>query len=360
MRLDLFDYHLPPELIAQKPAATREGSRLLVVDCEKKTIEHRLFPDLFSYLEEGDCMVFNASRVRRARLRGRKEKSGGEVELLLLRAREDGAWEALARPSRRLRQGTTIRFGGGELRAEVLEKGERGNVVVSMRPSGLEEVEAAVEGLGEMPLPPYIKEELEEPERYQTVYAREVGSAAAPTAGLHFEHSSLRHLREKGVRQAFVRLDVGLDTFRPIEEDEVEEHRIHAEEIVVDEDACETINAARGDGKRIVAVGTTVVRALESGASGGRVSPKRGRTDLFIHPGYRFQAVDCMVTNFHMPRSSLLLLVCAFAGRELALEAYGRAVEERYRFLSLGDACYFHYHHGWRDPLIAATPAEEE
>jgi S-adenosylmethionine:tRNA ribosyltransferase-isomerase len=241
----------------------------------------------------------------------------------------------------------------------VIEKSGRGNVVVAMRPSGVAAVEAAIERLGEMPLPPYIKEELDDPERYQTVYAREVGSAAAPTAGLHFDHPTLRALREMGVSQAFVRLDVGLDTFRPIARDEVEEHRIHAEEISVDEEACETINAARSAGKRIVAVGTTVVRALESAASGGRVKPRRGRTDLFIYPGYRFEAVDCLLTNFHMPRSSLLLLVCAFAGRELVLEAYRRAVEEGYRFLSLGDACYFHYSRGWIDPGDTAESRRE-
>lgn len=350
MRLDLFDYRLPQELIAQQPAETREGSRLLVVDCERKAIEHHAFPDLGAYLEEGDCLVFNASRVRRARLKGRKVGGGGEVELLLLRAREDGAWEALARPARRLRPGTSITFGRGEMVAEVIEKGERGNVLVHLRPSDLAAVEAAIERLGEVPLPPYIREELAEPGRYQTVYAREVGSAAAPTAGLHFELSTLRKLEKKGVRLAFIRLDVGLDTFRPIEKEEVEEHHVHAEELELVGEACETINDARRDRRRIVAVGTTVVRALESVARGGEVAPLRGRTGLFIYPGFRFQVVDSMVTNFHLPRSSLLLMVCAFAGRELVMEAYNQAVEDRYRFLSFGDACYFHYAHGWRDP----------
>jgi len=350
MRAELFDYHLPPELIAQHPAEMREGSRLLAVDCETGDIEHRRFPDLAAYLEAGDCLVFNASRVRRARLRGHKESSGGEVELLLLGSREDGTWEALARPARRLRPGAVIAFGGGELEAEVMEKGEKGEVRVRLRPGDLPVVEATVERLGEVPLPPYIHEELVDAERYQTVYAHEVGSAAAPTAGLHFELSTLRKLEKKGVRLAFLSLDVGLDTFRPIEEEEVEKHRIHTEAMTLGEEACAAINATRHEGGRVVAVGTTVVRALESAAKEGEVTPLQGPTDLFIYPGFRFQGVDSMVTNFHMPRSSLLLLVCAFAGRKLVLEAYRRAVEERYRFLSFGDACYFHYASGWKEP----------
>ncbi len=350
MRTELFDYRLPPELIAQCPAATREGSRLLVVDCETGQIEHRLFPDLASYLERGDCLVFNSSRVRSARLRGRKEESGGEVELLLLSRREDGTWEALARPARRLRAGTRVVFGDGELEAEVIEKGGKGEVRVRLRPGGLPEVEEAIERLGEVPLPPYIHEELEDAGRYQTVYAGAPGSAAAPTAGLHFELSTLRGLEEKGVGLAFLNLEIGLDTFRPIQEKEVEEHHIHSEIMGIDEEVCAAVNAARREGGRVVAVGTTVVRALESAVGEGGLAPYRGPTDLYIYPGFRFRAVDCMVTNLHLPRSSLLMLVCAFAGRELVLEAYRQAVEERYRFLSFGDACYFHYAHGWRDP----------
>jgi S-adenosylmethionine:tRNA ribosyltransferase-isomerase len=346
MRTELFAYDLPPDLIAQRPAASRGGSRLLVVDCESGEIAHRRFPDLSSYLEEGDCLVFNTSRVRRARLRGRKLEGGGEVELLLLAPRENGTWEALARPARRLQPGAVLSFGGGELEAEVVEKGERGEVRVRLRPGELAAVEAAVERLGEMPLPPYIREKPADPERYQTVYARETGSAAAPTAGLHFELSALRGLEEKGVRLAFLSLDVGLDTFRPISEEEVEEHLIHSEEMRLGEEACDLISDTRREGKRVVAVGTTVVRALESAADEGGVKPREGATDLFIYPGFRFRAVDCMLTNFHMPRSSLLLLVCAFAGREMVMEAYRQAVEERYRFLSFGDACYFHFPHG--------------
>ncbi|RJP26972.1 MAG: tRNA preQ1(34) S-adenosylmethionine ribosyltransferase-isomerase QueA [Actinobacteria bacterium] len=346
MRAELFDYHLPAELIAQHPAETREGARLLAVECMSGNIEHRRFPDLVSYLAAGDCLVFNASRVRRARLRGRKVGSGGEVEILLVAVRKDGTWEALARPARRLRRGTVIAL-GGELEAEVVEMGEKGEIRVRLRPGELPEIEAAIEDLGEVPLPPYIKEALSDPERYQTVFACEKGSAAAPTAGLHFGLSTLQTLQAKGVRLAFLRLDVGLDTFRPIEEDEVEDHHIHSEEMFLDEEACEHVNATRREGGRVVAVGTTVVRALESAATGGVLCPRRGPTDLYIYPGFRFQAVDCLVTNFHMPRSTLLLLVCAFAGRELVMEAYRRAVEERYRFLSFGDACYFHYTQHW-------------
>ncbi len=342
MRTQLFDYHLPPELIAQIPAEKRQGSRLLVVDCESGEVAHRRFTDLPGYLDEGDCLVFNTSRVRRARLRGRKRGGGGEVEMLLLAPSGDGIWDALARPARRLKKGTVVVFGGGELEAEVEEKGERGEMRVRLHPGGLSEVEAAVERLGEMPLPPYIKSNPPDPERYQTVYARETGSAAAPTAGLHFEMDTLRALEERGVRLAFLRLDVGLDTFRPITEEQVEDHRIHSEEMVVEQEACELVNATRREGGRVVAVGTTVVRALESAADRGQVRPRRGSTDLFIYPGFRFRAVDCLLTNFHLPRSSLLVMVCAFAGRETVLEAYRQAVQESYRFLSFGDACFFH------------------
>ncbi|MEW6553203.1 MAG: tRNA preQ1(34) S-adenosylmethionine ribosyltransferase-isomerase QueA [Actinomycetota bacterium] len=343
MRTDLFDYELPPGLIAQRPAERREDSRLLVVDCVSGDIAHRSFPDLVDYLEAGDCLVLNASRVRHARLRGRKLEGGGEVELLLLSPDPDGTWAALARPARRLRPGTEVSFGGGELVAEVVEKSDRGELRVRMRPGELAAVEAAVERLGEIPLPPYIREMPPDPGRYQTVYARDVGSAAAPTAGLHFEAATLHRLEEKGVRTAFLYLDVGLDTFRPISEEEIEGHRIHSENMRLDAEACETINAARGDGRMVVAVGTTVVRALESAAGEGGVQPRQGATDLFIYPGYRFRAVDCLLTNFHMPRSSLLVLVCAFAGRETVMEAYRQAAEEGYRFLSFGDACFFRY-----------------
>lgn len=350
MRVELFDYRLPEELIAQRPLEDRGASRMLVVDCESGSIEHRLFREFSTLVEEGDCVVFNESRVRRARLRGLKEGSGGRVEVLLLRTREDGTWEALARPFRRLRERTRISFGSGELVAEVVERVGEGLVLLRLEtvlPCGVEE---AVERLGEVPLPPYIRERLEDPERYQTVYARRVGSAAAPTAGLHFTPAVLESLRSRGVRLAFCRLDVSLDTFRPLTCAEVEEHRMHSEYVEVGEEACREINAARKEGRKVVAVGTTVARALESAASPGGMRPFRGQTELYIYPGYRFRVVDCLLTNFHLPRSSLLVMVSAFAGRELVLEAYRRAVERRYRFLSFGDVCYFHYPHGWRPP----------
>lgn len=350
MKVELFDYHLPAALIAQEPAEPRDSSRLMVVDCESGEIEHRGFKDLGAYLSRGDCLVFNKSRVRRARLAGRKEEGGGRVEVLLLKGHGGGRWEALAKPARRLRPGTKVIFGGGELRAEVLEKGERGWFSLRLSPGGIAEVEALLERLGEIPLPPYIRERLADPERYQTVYASELGSAAAPTAGLHFGLHTLRELRERGLRTAFIRLDVSLDTFRPIHEKEVENHHLHSEDLALDEEACETINAARQEGRRVVAVGTTVVRALESAAVEGEVTPIEGSTDLFIYPGYEFKVVDGMVTNFHLPRSSLLVLVCAFAGRDLVMEAYREAMNRRYRFLSFGDACLFRYEKGWRRP----------
>ncbi len=350
MRVDLFDYHLPEDLIAQEPLEDREASRMLVVDCESGGIEHRAFRDLPSLVEEGDCMVFNQSRVRRSRLRGVKEGSGGKAELLLLRPLEGGTWLALARPYRRLGRGTRLVFGEGGLRAEVAERRGGGLVVVALEtdlPGGVEE---ALERWGEVPLPPYIKKRLKDPERYQTVFARHTGSAAAPTAGLHFTSAVLDALRAKGVRLAFLRLDVGLDTFRPLACREVEEHRMHSEWVEVGEEVCREVHAARGDGRRVIAVGTTVARALETAASSGELRPFRGMTDLFIYPGHRFRAVDCLLTNFHLPRSSLLVMVSAFAGRELVLEAYRQAVEQGYRFLSFGDVCFFRYPHGWRPP----------
>jgi S-adenosylmethionine:tRNA ribosyltransferase-isomerase len=348
MRIEQFDYHLPPDLIAQRPIEPRDSSLLMAVDCEGKKVEHLSFRDLPGYIEEGDCMVFNDSRVRRARLHGSKVDGGGEVELLLLRYLSGGIWEALARPARRLRIGGRIFF-GGEIEAEVVGKREQGLLEVRFDPEDPGAVEAILERIGEVPLPPYIKESLDDPERYQTVFAREVGSAAAPTAGLHFSEESLQEFKERGVRMAFLRLNVGLDTFRPIEEEEVEKHRLHSEELVLGEQACETINATLREDRRVVAVGTTVVRALESSVSGQEVVPRSGPTSLFIYPGFRFRVVDCLLTNFHIPRSSLLLMVCAFAGRDLVMDAYRRAVERRYRFLSFGDACYFYYPHGRRE-----------
>lgn len=349
MKRELFSYELPPALIAQRPLERREDSRLLVVDCETGSIEHRLFRDLPWLLEPGDCMVFNCSRVRKARLRGSRQ-GGGRAELLLLQPREDGSWQALARPARRLHVGTSLFFAGGRLTGKVMEKGERGMIRVRLEAADGGSVEEWLERVGEVPLPPYIKEKLEDEERYQTVYARAVGSAAAPTAGLHFDRGVLRQLEGRNVRFAFLELHVGLDTFRPIEEEEVERHRIHSEEISVGEEVCKRVAETRKEGNRVLAVGTTVVRALESAARGGELRPYKGPTDLYIYPGFRFRVVDHLLTNFHLPCSSLLVMVCAFAGRELVMEAYRRALEAEYRFLSFGDACLFRYPHGWRPP----------
>lgn len=349
MKRGLFAYELPTRLIAQRPPQRRETSRLLVVDCETGEIEHRLFRDLTSLVEKGDCMVFNSSRVRKARLRGIRE-GGGKVELLLLQPVDDGCWQALSRPARRLREGTELTFAGGRLRGRVVAKGEGGLLRVALEAPEGGTVEEWLEKVGEVPLPPYIKARLEDQERYQTVYARRVGSAAAPTAGLHFGRGILRDLAAKGVRFAFLELHVGMDTFRPITEEEVELHPMHSEEVCVDDEVCGQVGAARKEGHQVMAVGTTVVRALESAARGGELQPLEGRTDLFIYPGYRFRVVDHLLTNFHLPCSSLLVMVCAFAGRELVMEAYRQAVESEYRFLSFGDACLFRYPHGWRPP----------
>ncbi len=349
MERELFAYELPPRLIAQRPLERREDSRLLVVNCETGDVEHRLFRDLPSLVEKGDCMVFNASRVRKARLRGIRE-GGGKVELLLLQPTGGGCWQALSRPARRLRVGASLSFGGGALRGRVVEKGKGGLLRVALEAADGGEVEEWLEKVGEVPLPPYIKARLEDQERYQTVYARRLGSAAAPTAGLHFNRGIMGDLAQKGVRFAFLDLHIGLDTFQPITEEEVERHRMHTEEVCVDGELCSQVAAARGEGHRVLAVGTTVVRALESAARGGELRPFKGHTDLYIYPGYRFRVVDHLLTNFHMPYSSLLVMVCAFAGRELVMEAYRQAVDSQYRFLSFGDACLFRYPHGWRPP----------
>jgi S-adenosylmethionine:tRNA ribosyltransferase-isomerase len=352
MRRDLFHYHLPPELIAQEPLPDRTASRLLVVDCEGKTWEHRRFPDLVEYLRPGDVLVFNRTRVRKARLRGRKRESGGKVEILLLEEKGEGTWEALARPARRLPEGTVVLFGESGLEAEIVARLGEGRVLV--RFPGLEEVqlEEFLEREGEVPLPPYIRKGLEDPERYQTVYAQETGSAAAPTAGLHFDWILLERIRSKGVRTAFLRLDVGIDTFRPIGEEDVERHRIHREWISVEEEVCREVNEARRRGGRVIAVGTTTVRALETAAARSRrmLEPFSGYTDLYIYPPFHFRVVDGIVTNFHLPESSLLVMVCAFAGRKLVLSAYEEAVRMRYRFLSFGDATLFLYPNGWKEP----------
>jgi len=343
--IDDFDYELPQELIAQHPVEPRDTSRLMVVHRATGNIEHRIFRDIGEYLQPGDLLVANQSRVIPARLRGRKKESGGAVEVLLLALRVDrgvDCWEALVRPGRRIHEGQVLAFDAG-LEATVIERTPSGGRVLRFTaPDG--NVSAALERAGSVPLPPYIHEPLADPERYQTVYAREPGSAAAPTAGLHFTPELLNALQARGVEITFVTLHIGLDTFRPLGAGSLDEHKMHSEVFELGEEAAAQINATRRAGGRIVAVGTTAVRTLESVGTqqltgcNDEVQPAKGRTDLFIRPGHRFRLVDAMITNFHLPRSTLIVLVSAFAGRDLILRAYREAVQERYRFYSFGDA----------------------
>jgi S-adenosylmethionine:tRNA ribosyltransferase-isomerase len=371
VKTSLFDYELPPELIAQTPIEPRDASRLMVVHRDSGVIEHCVFRDVASYLRPDDLLVLNQTRVIPARLFGRKAETGGKVELLLLNKRDERTWEALV-GGKGLRPGTAIELRAASSHHPNEEPPEyeavRGHPprltaeITAETPSGArlirfaQPVEPLLDELGVVPLPPYIHEPLADPERYQTVYGRVEGSAAASTAGLHFTSDLLVDLRRRGIELAFVTLHIGLDTFRPVKEEEIEEHQIHTEWYELPAPVAEQINRARLEGRRVIAVGTTVVRALESAAGGcavsrlaeegeqgpacgwGTVSAFAGPTDLFIYPGYRFRAVDAMITNFHLPRSTLLMLVSAFAGRDLMLEAYRTAIHERYRFFSFGDA----------------------
>jgi len=340
VRSELFDYPLPPERIAQTPIEPRDASRLLVAPAEGP-FEHRRFLDLPGLLRPGDLLVFNDTRVLPARVHGRKE-TGARVELLLLRRLEAGRWEALAHPGRRLRPGARLAFGAGELTGEVEAAADDGTRTVRFAaPGGAEEADALLARLGEMPLPPYIHEPLGDPERYQTLYARAAGSAAAPTAGLHFTPRVFEALAARGVGIAFVTLHVGLATFRPVKAPEIEDHEMHEEWCLVPPETAAAVNACRG---RVVAVGTTTVRCLETAARpappGARVGAHAGPTRLYLKPGDAFRAVDALITNFHMPRSSLLILVSAFIGRERLLAAYEEALARDYRFLSFGDALF--------------------
>jgi S-adenosylmethionine:tRNA ribosyltransferase-isomerase len=350
MRISDFDYTLPPDRIAQTPVEPRDSSRLLVVHRATGEFEHRIFRDVVEYLRPGDLLVANQSRVLPARLLGVKAETGGRVEVLLLSVRGDigpDCWEALVRPGKRLHAGQRLSFGGGALEAEILEPTAAGGRIVRLiaRIGTVAEVVARV---GLTPLPPYIHERLSDAERYQTVYARDPGSAAAPTAGLHFTTALLDRVAAMGVGIAYVTLHIGLDTFRPIEKDDLSDHVMHSEEIEVSAETAQRINATRAAGGRIIAVGTTTVRTLEAVAqrvSEGEgaeptqvVTPYRGRTRLFITPGFQFHAVDAMITNFHLPRSTLLALVSAFGGRETLARAYAEAIAREYRFYSFGDA----------------------
>lgn len=336
MKTSDFNYYLPEELIAQTPLKRRDSSRLLCLDKNTGEIEHRHFFDLPDYLEEGDCLVLNDSRVLPARLFGRRE-SGGAVEVVLLRDLGGGVWECLTRPGRKTRPGTRIVFGDGELSAAVTEACEDGNKLLKFEYQGI--FLEVLERLGKMPLPPYIKEELMDNERYQTVYSREMGSAAAPTAGLHFTSELLDKIRAKGVKVCFVTLHVGLGTFRPVKSGTVEEHVMHSEFCLIPEETARLVTETKESGGRIISVGTTSCRTLESFAGeDGSLRPASGWTDIFIYPGYRFKCVDALITNFHLPESTLVMLVSALAGRENILNAYEKAVCERYRFFSFGDA----------------------
>ncbi|NLY56869.1 MAG: tRNA preQ1(34) S-adenosylmethionine ribosyltransferase-isomerase QueA [Firmicutes bacterium] len=340
MRTQEFDYYLPPELIAQQPVEPRDAARLIVLDRQTGEITETVFREIISFLEPRDLLVLNDTRVRPARLIGRKQDTGGVAEVLLLEPRGNDYWEALVKPGRRLKPGTVIEFGAqGELAAEIIDYTPSKGRIIRFVYTG--DFDRLLHTLGEVPLPPYIHEELADKERYQTVYSRQEGSAAAPTAGLHFTRELLAELGQHGIKMATVTLHVGLGTFRPVETEHVEEHRMHAEFYSVSPEAAALINQAKAEGGRVIAVGTTSTRVLESVATtDGEVSPGSGWTDIFIYPGYTFKVVDALITNFHLPRSSLLMLVSAFAGRERILTAYNEAVRRRFRFFSFGDAMF--------------------
>jgi S-adenosylmethionine:tRNA ribosyltransferase-isomerase len=338
MKVDLFDFHLPEELIAQTPLADRTSSRLMVLDKKTGDIQHGVFKDLKNHLKAGDCLVLNDTRVLPARLFGEKTGTGAKIEVLLLKQLEGDAWETLVKPAKRVKEGTEITFGNGSLTAVCTGTSDHGGRILEFKYEGI--FYEVLEQLGEMPLPPYIKEQLDDRERYQTVFARERGSAAAPTAGLHFTEQLLNEIKEMGVHVAFITLHVGLGTFRPVSVEDLNEHEMHAEFYQVTEGTARLLNEVREQGGRIISVGTTSTRTLETIASAynGRFEEASGWTDIFIYPGYKFKAIDGMITNFHLPKSTLIMLVSALAGRENVLNAYNKAVEERYRFFSFGDA----------------------
>ena len=340
MKTHDFYFDLPQELIAQTPLERRDGSRLLVLDKKTGAVEHRHFYDLPEYLRPGDCLILNNSRVLPARLLGHRVPTGGAVEVLLLRRKNQTDWEAIVRPGRRLKPGTTCTFGGGLLKCEILESvPEIGGRIVRFHYEGV--FEELLDRLGEMPLPPYIHEKLADQSRYQTVYAKNEGSAAAPTAGLHFTPELLERIRAKGVTIVPVTLHVGLGTFRPVQVEDVDKHVMHSEWYQVTEEAANTLNAIRASGGRLICVGTTSVRTIETVATeDGIVHPGAGDTAIFIYPGKKIKAVDALITNFHLPQSTLLMLVSTFMGRETALDVYREAVQKKYRFFSFGDAMF--------------------
>ena len=341
MNLHDFYYDLPEELIAQDPLEDRSSSKLMVLDKKTGRTEHRIFKDIIEYLNPGDCLVINDTKVIPARLIGEKEGTGAAIEVLLLKRKEDMAntWEVLVKPGKKARPGTRISFGDGKLVGEIIDIVEEGDRLIQFSFDGI--FEEILDELGQMPLPPYITHKLEDKNRYQTVYAKHEGSAAAPTAGLHFTNELLAEIEAKGVKIARVTLHVGLGTFRPVKVENILEHHMHSEYYEVSEEAADTINSVRQSGGRIIAVGTTSTRTLESVAdTHGCIKPCRGWTDIFIYPGYEFKAIDCLITNFHLPESTLIMLVSALAGKDNVMAAYREAVENSYRFFSFGDAMF--------------------
>ncbi len=340
MKTSDFYFDLPQELIAQDPLEDRSSSRLLMVNKNSGETKHEVFRNVTDYLKPGDCLVLNNTRVLPARLLGVKEETGAAVEVLLLKRRENDIWETLVKPGKKMRPGAKLSFGDGRLKAEVLDVVEEGNRLVQFTYEGI--FEEVLDSLGEMPLPPYITHKLQDKNRYQTVYAKYDGSAAAPTAGLHFTNELLAEIEKKGIKLAYVTLHVGLGTFRPVKADNILEHHMHSEYYQITKEAAETINETKRNGGRIICVGTTSCRTIESAANEeGVLEECCGNTEIFIYPGYRFKVLDCLITNFHLPESTLVMLVSALAGRENVLSAYEEAVREKYRFFSFGDACFF-------------------
>lgn len=341
MKVSDFNYYLPEELIAQTPIQKRDESRLMVLDKTNKTIEHKVFKDILDYLKPGDCLVRNNTKVIPARLYGIKEDTGVNVEFLLLKGIEGDIWEVMVHPGRRLKKGTVVTFGDGLLKAEILEQMDNGNRKVEFKYNGI--FNEILDQIGLMPLPPYIKERLKDKDRYQTVYAKYEGSAAAPTAGLHFTDELLKKIKAKGVEIANVTLHVGIGTFRPVKVENIEEHDMHSEHYYIKQEDADKINNARKNGGRIISVGTTSCRVLESVADeNGFVKEVEGDTSIFIYPGYKFKCIDCLITNFHLPESTLIMLVSTLAGKEFVMSAYEEAVKEKYRFFSFGDAMFIY------------------
>ena len=337
MKTSDFYYDLPQELIAQDPLTDRSASRLMHLSIKDGSIEHRHFTDILEYLNPGDCLVINDTKVIPARLYGHKEETGALIEILLLKRNENDVWECLVKPGKKARKGTRISFGDGLLKGEIVDVIEDGNRLIHFEYNGI--FEEILDQLGEMPLPPYITHKLQDKNRYQTVYAKHEGSAAAPTAGLHFTKELLEKVKEKGVQIAHVTLHVGLGTFRPVKVDDVEQHHMHSEYYVVEEDQAKLINDTKKNGGRVIAVGTTSCRTIESAADEqGVIHPGQGDTSIFIYPGYKFKMLDALITNFHLPESTLLMLVSALAGKDQIMSAYETAVKEKYRFFSFGDA----------------------